>query len=213
MISARKSKGNIALREFFSAFSCILFLTVSYPLDAACASDAVQSTAPTAADHAVGAAETSTAPATQSGAIQWVIVVRHAEKAREPVDDPPLTPAGEERAQLLRRMLSELHPQALVATELIRSQLTLEPIAQDLGILVDVHDSDDPYGMAEKVIALNQPISVVAAHGDTVVPILEGLTGQSLGAFGAIAYDDLFIVARVPGGPASVMRLQYGAED
>lgn len=155
-----------------------------------------------------------------SGSIRWVLVLRHAEKAGEPVDDPPLTPRGEERAELLRRMLRETQPTLLLGTELIRTQRTLEPLARELGLLVDLHESDDPYGMAERIRELDRPVSVVAAHADTVVPILEALTGLDLQNLHPIAYDDLFVVAIAPGvpggagrGAASVLRLQYGPED
>lgn len=152
--------------------------------------------------------------------IRWVIVVRHAEKAAEPKSDPPLTDQGRERAKLLERMLVEAGPTLLLGTELIRTQRTLEPLAAELGLLVDVHESDDPYGMAARVVELDRPVSVVAAHGDTIVPILEALTGLDLENLHPIEYDDFFIVAIAPGvtdgagrAAASVLRLQYGPGD
>ncbi|MCA9757164.1 MAG: histidine phosphatase family protein [Candidatus Eisenbacteria bacterium] len=153
------------------------------------------------------------------GAIRWVIVVRHAEKASEPEADPPLSEQGERRAKDLERMLIGADPTLLLGTELIRTQRTLEPLAAELGLLVDVHESDDPYGMAAKVLEMERPVSVVAAHSDTVVPILEGLTQLDLQNLYPIEYDDFFVVAIAPGversggrPAASVLRLKYGCE-
>ena len=152
--------------------------------------------------------------------IRWVIVVRHAEQAGTLETDPPLDERGEERAKLLERMLREAHPTLLLGTELLRSRRTLEPLAAELGLLVDVHESDDPYGMAERIRELDRPVSVVAAHSDTVIPILEGLTGLDLENLHPIGYDDFFVVAIAPAvadgsgrSAASVLRLKYGPED
>jgi len=151
--------------------------------------------------------------------IQWVIVVRHAEKASAPEEDPPLSEQGEARATLLERMLRDASPTLLLGTELIRTQRTLEPLAAELGLLVDIHESDDPYGMAARVREFDRPVSVVAAHGDTVVPILEALTGLDLENLHPIGYDDFFVVAIAPGvtdgsgrSAASVLRMKYGPE-
>jgi len=144
----------------------------------------------------------------QSLKSRWFIVVRHAEKASEPRHDPPLTEYGEARAQLLLQMLISAEPTTLLATELIRSQHTLEPLAAELGLLIDMKDSDDPYGMAAEAIRLDQPVTVISAHSDTVVPIMQGLTGQNLEHLGPIRYDDLFLVAQI-GSQSSVLRLQY----
>ncbi|MEZ4649658.1 MAG: histidine phosphatase family protein [Candidatus Eisenbacteria bacterium] len=153
------------------------------------------------------------------GSIRWVIVVRHAEKASQPEKDPPLTEEGQKRAQDLKRMLLAADPTLLIGTELIRTQRTLEPLAEELGLLVDVHDSDDPYGMAAQVLEMERPVSVVSAHSDTIVPILEGLTQLDLQNLYPIEYDDFFVVAiavgveRSGGRPAaSVLRLKYGCE-
>ncbi len=151
------------------------------------------------------------AASADSGAIRTVFVVRHAEKAAEPKKDPPLTETGSARADLLRRMLLDADVYGLFATELQRSSLTLVPLANELGLLITEVESDDPYGMAETVLAAGHKVSVVSAHSDTVIPILEGLGVADLPT-PPIRYDDFFIVSIPAEGGAGVLRLKYGPE-
>lgn len=151
------------------------------------------------------------AEASDPGDIRTVFVVRHAEKAAEPKKDPPLTETGTARAELLKRMLLDANVYGLFATELQRSSLTLLPLADELGLLITEVESDDPYGMAETVLAAGHEVSVVSAHSDTVIPILEGLGVADLPA-PPIRYDDFFIVSIPADGGAGVLRLKYGPE-
>ena len=45
-----------------------------------------------------------------AGKVTTVFLVRHAEKAAEPAQDPPLTEAGKARAEALARLLSGAAP-------------------------------------------------------------------------------------------------------
>src|SRR3990172_10886646 len=61
-----------------------------------------------------------------------VFVVRHAEKGPES-PDPALTPAGQERARALARVLADASVLAVFVTEFKRTQETAEPLAAALG--------------------------------------------------------------------------------
>src|SRR4051812_42706864 len=72
-----------------------------------------------------------------------VLVVRHAEKAAQPADDPPLTPAGRQRAAELARVVQAWSAagapvRALFASEVKRTQQTLEPLTAATGVKVSV---------------------------------------------------------------------------
>src|SRR5213078_4827272 len=53
-----------------------------------------------------------------------VILVRHAEKAAAPADDPPLTAAGEARAKDLLDAVRDARVTAIVTTQLVRAKST-----------------------------------------------------------------------------------------
>ena len=55
---------------------------------------------------------------------QTVILVRHAEKAAAPADDPPLTPAGLARAQDLKARLAAAGVTLVIHSEFQRTRLT-----------------------------------------------------------------------------------------
>src|SRR5579871_4840663 len=73
-----------------------------------------------------------------------VIVVRHAEKDTVPKGNPPLTPAGVARANALASALADANVEAVVTTELLRTQQTAQPLAsaRHLTPLVVPHGTD-----------------------------------------------------------------------
>ncbi|MGH9930616.1 MAG: histidine phosphatase family protein, partial [Pyrinomonadaceae bacterium] len=67
-----------------------------------------------------------------------VILVRHAEKQIVPPEnkDPDLSPAGLARAQGLARMFGDTGITAIYATQYKRTQQTVKPLEEKLGIPV-----------------------------------------------------------------------------
>jgi hypothetical protein len=65
------------------------------------------------------------------------VLVRHAERAAAPADDPPLTAAGTKRAQDLATTLRDTRFSAVVTTHLIRTRDTAAPTATALGLVPD----------------------------------------------------------------------------
>ena len=63
-----------------------------------------------------------------------VILVRHAEKAAEPADDPPLTAAGATRADALVDLVKDAGVTAVVSTQFQRTRLTAAPTAAKLAL-------------------------------------------------------------------------------
>src|ERR1017187_9927028 len=60
---------------------------------------------------------------------ETVILVRHAEKAAAPADNPPLTTEGRQRAEGLATMLSASGVTSIYVTDYLRTQQTAEPLA------------------------------------------------------------------------------------
>jgi len=58
--------------------------------------------------------------ATPASCAETVILVRHAEKAAAPADDPPLSAEGRQRAEALAAMLSASGASSIYVTEYLR---------------------------------------------------------------------------------------------
>src|SRR5690242_13430172 len=67
-----------------------------------------------------------------------VILVRHAEKAAEPANDPPLTSEGEARARDLWLAVKEAGVTAVITTQFARTRATAQPTASALSITPEV---------------------------------------------------------------------------
>src|SRR6266576_4605291 len=90
---------------------------------------------------------------TFSRPITTVILVRHAEKNIEPNNpDPDLSPAGEARAQELARMFSNAGVNAIYATEYKRTQETVKPLADRLGLSVSLVDAKETPELLNQIL-------------------------------------------------------------
>src|SRR5215471_7959478 len=67
-----------------------------------------------------------------------LVLVRHADKAAQPADDPPLTTAGMKRAQDLATTLQDAGVTAIITTQLRRTRETAQPLATALGLTPEV---------------------------------------------------------------------------
>lgn len=140
-----------------------------------------------------------------------LLIVRHAEKAAEPADDPPLTEAGRARAATLAGMAASSGVSAAYATQYLRTQQTIEPLAAQLGVPVGQRDSKDTDGLVAQVLAEHRGQTVlVAAHSDTVPLLVEKLTGKPAAPIEEDEYDNLYVVTSWGVGHGTAVRLRYG---
>ena len=131
-----------------------------------------------------------------------VFVMRHAEKlTSNPQDkDPPLAPAGEARAlelvQHFGRAPKGQGLDAIIVSEFRRTQDTVRPLANQLGIPVIVVPAADPAGAAKRALAENRGGRVlIVGHSDTVPQIVEELSGVEVGPMSEADYGTIYIVA------------------
>lgn len=130
----------------------------------------------------------ATADATAEAAVEaapaTLYLVRHAEKADDGTDDPPLTDAGTARAQHLAAMLADAGIDAVYATRYRRNQETAAPLAEALGVPVTTYAAQGA-ALADTLRARHAGQDVlVVGHSNTVPQLLDALVG-------ADAYDDL----------------------
>jgi phosphohistidine phosphatase SixA len=142
-----------------------------------------------------------------------VVVVRHAEKAATPADDPPLTADGQARAQALLAALRDAHVGAIITTQLLRTRSTAEPTATALGIKPEVVTAGGATHVQNVVAAIRAHVGktvLVVGHSNTVPAIIEALGAKRPPAICDSVYDDLFIVTIASDGTAGVVRSNYG---
>jgi broad specificity phosphatase PhoE len=130
-----------------------------------------------------------------------VIVTRHAEKTGDPVADPPLAPAGLERAGRLAAILGAGPPgvavDAIFVTQWQRTAATAQPLAMRLGAPVITLKDDDISGLKARILGEYRGRRVlVIAHSDTVLPIVRELArGAELPPLGEVAYGTAYVIA------------------
>lgn len=146
-----------------------------------------------------------------------IILVRHAEKAAEPREDPPLTAVGEARAAALVEALGNAGITAVYSTPWKRTQQTARPIAERLGVPVttfDVTPGEKSYGelyAAELLAKHRGRVVLVVGHSNTVPGILRGLGVADVRDIADMEYDNLFVVTVPETGPVRIVRARFGA--
>ena len=141
-------------------------------------------------------------------------LVRHAEKDLTPgLADPPLTAAGEARAQLLAQRLRRRKPAALFTTDTRRTRATLAPLAQATGLTPEVYDAQNPAALAARLSRdFGGQTVVVVGHSNTLLPLLAALGVAPLPSeIRDEEYNYLFKVDLRPGRPARLVMSRYGA--
>ncbi|MCS6192022.1 histidine phosphatase family protein [Shewanella baltica] len=145
-----------------------------------------------------------------------IILVRHAEKADTPANDPQLSPKGEMRATSLITALSRTPLSQLIATQYLRTQQTLTPIADARHLPVTIVEAARPIEehiqqIVEQVHAV-QGNTLIVGHSNTVPLIIKALGGPESQAIGEEDYSQLFLLSLNDGQPASLISTRYGQE-
>lgn len=151
--------------------------------------------------------------ATFSRPVTTVILIRHAEKNIEPNNsDPDLSPAGQARAQELVRMFADTGINALYATQYKRTQVTLKPLADRLGMPVTVVDSKKTPELVKQLLVDHRGQTIlVSGHNNTVPEIVAALGGPQYPPIPETQFDNLYIVTVYRFGKAQVVKLKYGS--
>lgn len=164
------------------------------------------------------------------GSTTVILVVRHAERndlescspaAVKGKPNPTLALTGgvSTRAQALAHVGGEDSIAAIYASEFCRTQQTVQPLATQLGLTVNVVDQFEADGSTVNVDSLVDQIwtnnkgqvVLVAGHTSSVPVIVERLSGVSIAAIDETDFDNLYVVV-VPRwwGRTKVVRLKYG---
>ena len=142
-----------------------------------------------------------------------IILIRHAEKNVEPGNgDPNLSPAGEVRAQELVRMFGDAGIGAIYATQYKRTQQTVKPLADKLGITITQVDAKNTAEVIRQIRSRhNGEVVFVSGHNNTVPEIIAALGGPKLPIIPETEFDNLYIVTVYRVGGAKLLKLKYGS--
>lgn len=149
-----------------------------------------------------------------------VILVRHAERAAAPANDPVLTDAGAQRALDLASALADARVTSIITTQLQRTRLTARPLAETAGLTPIVVPAGGPTAVHVDSVAAavkRRPpgdVVLVVGHSNTIPAIVGALGGPKLPDLCDMEYSTIFIIEYpASGGAPRVIRARYGATD
>ena len=150
-----------------------------------------------------------------------VFLVRHAERADAPREDPPLLETGTARAQSLARILAKSGIKAIYTSQYLRTRATAEPLAKQLGIAsVAISlkmspsnprqvSSESIQEIVDKILQRPGENALVIGHSNSVPDVIKALGGDVVPTMDEKEFDDLFVVTVYAKGKARVNHLKY----
>ncbi|HYW51013.1 MAG TPA: histidine phosphatase family protein [Gemmatimonadaceae bacterium] len=153
----------------------------------------------------------------------FVVVVRHAERAPEPANDPVLSEAGIARAAALDSALRRLPVTDVVVSQLQRTRLTAAAFIARTNATVHVVPIGAA-GVPAHVQAVADTVRAIArtrgrggvlvvGHSNTVTPIVAALGGGTAAPLCDSQYSQLFTLQEQASGIVRGERSTYGAAD
>jgi broad specificity phosphatase PhoE len=144
-----------------------------------------------------------------------VLLVRHAEKAAEPAQDPPLTEAGSARARALVGVARDAGVKTIITTQYLRTRNTAEPTATALSLTPEIVRAgpmpQHAKAVADQVLKHPGETVLVVGHSNTIPAIVGALGAPQPRDLCDSEYDQLFVVVLGDGGPPRLIRSRYGA--
>jgi broad specificity phosphatase PhoE len=141
-----------------------------------------------------------------------VVLVGPAEKGAGTIEDPPLSPDGEQRAQQLAQMFGESRGalSALYVSQTRGAQQTAAPLADRLGLHPILVPANDPGGTASRVLAEHDGgTAMVIGTNANVAQLLQELSGRDVDTAKDDEYDTVFVISVPTFGDANVLRMKY----
>lgn len=141
-----------------------------------------------------------------------VVLVGPAEKDVGTIDDPPLSPEGEQRAQRLAQMFGDSRGalSALYVSQSRVSQQTAAPLADRLGLRPVAVPAHDPDGAATRVLREHEGgTAMLVGTSANIQELLRELAGRDVAVSKDDDYDTVFIVSVPTFGDANVLKMKY----
>ena len=136
-------------------------------------------------------------------------VVRHAEKAAAPKDDPPLSPEGQARAAALARTLTDVPLTAIHSTDTARTRTTAAPLATVKGLEVRTYDADKPVDLVARLKSEGGQ-HLIVGHSNTIDVLVAAAGGERGQTVADTEFDRLYVVVLPQAGRVTTVQLRYG---
>ncbi len=152
-------------------------------------------------------------PSPSDPSLTTIIFIRHAEKKIEPDNpDPELSPTGLARAQELGRMFGDSGVGAIYATQFKRTQHTVKPLADKLGIRVTQVPAKNSAEVVKQIRAQHMgKVVFVAGHNNSVPEMIAALGGPKFPLIPETEYDNLYILTINGEGKTKLIKMKYSA--
>ncbi len=137
-----------------------------------------------------------------------VYLVRHAERAEDGTNDPPISEAGKARAALVGEMLRDAGLTHIHTTDFKRTRSTGAPAAGAVGLEMALYDPRDLPGFAAQLRS-TPGRHLVLGHSNTTPQLVEALGGDPGAPIEEMEYDRLYIVTLTDAGASTVL-LRFG---
>jgi broad specificity phosphatase PhoE len=137
-----------------------------------------------------------------------VILVRHGDRTGENLNE-----LGIQRAQTLARVLGESNVQVIYASSIPRTQETARPLANQLGLTINIYDPNNLAALASEIKSQHRGKTIlVVGHSDTVSPTIE-LLGHTPGPglIPGAEFDNMYLLTYNRKSRSKLIKMKYGA--
>lgn len=141
-----------------------------------------------------------------------VYLIRHAEKEVPPADtteNPPLDAAGFARAEALTRVLGDAGVTRILSTDFTRTRQTVQPLADRLGLHVELYDGRALADVADMLRGASGRI-VVSGHSNTTPDLVDRLGGVPGATIDELTEFDRLYILHVTPDTTLTFQLRYG---
>lgn len=138
-----------------------------------------------------------------------VYLVRHAERAEDGTNDPPISAEGQARAELVASLLQDAGITHIHTTDFKRTRSTGAPTAAVTGVDIQLYDPRDLSGFADW-LRDTPGRHLVLGHSNTTPDLVEALGGDPGTPIHEMEYDRLYVVTLGDSG-ASTILLRFGS--
>ena len=137
-----------------------------------------------------------------------IYFVRHAEKSDNDPRDPDLSEQGMERAERLKFLLADANINQVYATKYKRTKQTAKPLADAMGINIDIYETDLAE-IKQKLLNVKTGNILVVGHSNTTPKLVNKLLGdETYEKFDESVYHNLLMLTKV-GDNFSLTKLHY----